>query len=126
MLDLGSGAKATVLERVRFIDDMPVSAAVSILPSALVPRLANLLTEDGSLDGLLRRHHGCAPRRQWTQNRLSAPPGIVPATLGLRGQRPQILLRGLVSCTLTGQKLEYVESYLRPDVFEVVAELGSC
>ena len=30
----------------------------------------------------------------------------------------------MISCTLSGHRLEYVESYLRPDVFDVVTELG--
>ena len=126
ILDLEAGSKVTVLERVRFIDDMPVSTAVSVLPSASVPRLAAVLSVDGSLDGVLRRHYGYAPHRQWSQSRLSSPPSDIAETLGLRGRPPQILLRGLISCTLTGKKLEYVESYLRPDVFDVVTELGQC
>ena len=125
ILGLEPGAKVTVLERVRFIDEMPVSTAVSVLPSALVPRLGSVLTEDGSLDGILRRHYGFAPHRQWSQSRLSSPPSDIAAALGLRGQPPQILLRGLISCTRTGHKLEYVESYLRPDVFDVVTELSA-
>lgn len=124
ILGLAGGANVTVLDRVRFIDGMPVSTAVSVLPSALVPRLASVLPEDGSLDEVLRRHYGYTPHRQWSQSRLASPPAGIAATLGLRGLPPQILLRGMISCTLSGHRLEYVESYLRPDVFDVVTELG--
>ena len=37
ILGLEAGSKVTVLERVRYIDDMPVSTAISVLPSAAVP-----------------------------------------------------------------------------------------
>ncbi|PRB43416.1 hypothetical protein CQ020_08005 [Arthrobacter sp. MYb23] len=126
ILGLEAGSKVTVLERVRYIDDMPVSTAISVLPSAAVPRLAAVLSVDGSLDGVLRRHYGYFPHRQWSQSRLSSPPNEISETLGLRGRPPQILLRGLISCSESGKKLEYVESYLRPDVFDVVTELGQC
>lgn len=124
ILSLPAGAQVTVLDRVRFIDGMPVSTATSVLPAARVPRLAGVLLPDSSLDQVLRRHYGYTPVRQWSQSRLSSPPDEVAVVLGLRGRPPQILLRGLVSCSESGQKLEYVESYLRPDVFDVVTEVG--
>lgn len=124
ILSLPAGAQVTVLDRVRFIDGMPVSTATSVLPAARVPRLASMLLADSSLDQVLRQHYGYTPHRQWSQSRLSSPPDEVAEALGLRGRPPQILLRGLVSCAETEQKLEYVESYLRPDVFDVVTEVG--
>ena len=88
------GANVTVLDRVRFIDGMPVSTAVSVLPSALVPRLASVLPEDGSLDEVLRRHYGYSPHRQWSQSRLASPPAGIAATLGLRGRLPRSCCAG--------------------------------
>ncbi|MFL4473799.1 GntR family transcriptional regulator [Paeniglutamicibacter sp. MACA_103] len=124
ILGLAASAQVTVLERVRFIDGAPVSTATSVLPAAGVPRLAASMASDDSLDAVLRRVYGYTPVRQWSQSRLASPPPEVAEALGLRGRPPQILLRGLVSCADSGQKLEYVESYLRPDVFDVVTEVG--
>lgn len=124
VLGLASGAQVTILERVRFIEQALVSTALSVLPAARVPRLASTLPMEGSLDRVLREHYGYTPHRQWSQSRLATPPAHIAATLGLRGRPPQILLRGLVSCSVSGHKLEYVESYLRPDYFDVVTEVG--
>ncbi|ASN37876.1 GntR family transcriptional regulator [Paeniglutamicibacter terrestris] len=124
ILGLPANAQVTVLERVRFIDGAAVSTATSVLPSARVPRLAAVIAPDDSLDAVLRRHYGYTPVRQWSQSRLASPPAQIAEVLRLRGRPPQILLRGLVSCSETGQKLEYVESFLRPDVFDVVTEVG--
>lgn len=124
ILGLSANAQVAVLERVRFIDGAPVSTAVSVLPAARVPRLAAAMGSEESLDTVLRRHYGYTPVRQWSQSRLASPPAEVAKVLGLRGRPPQILLRGLVSCAESGDKLEYVESYLRPDVFDVVTEVG--
>lgn len=124
ILGLNASAQVTVVERVRFIDNDPVSTAFSVLPAARVPRLATAMGIDDSLDAVLRRHYGYSPVRQWSQSRLSSPPADIAQMLGLRGRPPQILLRGLVCCADSGQKLEYVESYLRPDVFDVVTEVG--
>ncbi|MHA7247485.1 GntR family transcriptional regulator [Arthrobacter tecti] len=125
ILSLPTGAQVTVLDRVRFIEGMPVSTATSVLPSARVPRLASVLLADSSLDQVLRKHYSYTPHRQWSQSRLVSPPPEIAEILGLRGLPPQILLRGLVSCSDSAQKLEYVESYLRPDVFDVVTEVGA-
>ena len=76
-----------------------------------------------SLDAVLRRHYGYSPIWQWSQSRLSSPPENTAQTLLLRGRPPQILFKGLVGCENRGQRLEYVESYLRPDVFDVVTEV---
>ena len=124
ILSLPASAQVTVVERVRFIDGAPVSTATSVLPAARVPRLAATLQGDSSLDHVLRRHYGYTPVRQWSQSRLSSPPDEVAEALGLRGRPPQILLRGLVSCAVSGERLEYVESYMRPDVFDVITEVG--
>lgn len=125
ILSLPVGAQVTVLERVRFIDGSPVSTSTSILPSSRVPRLASVLLADSSLDHVLRKNYSYAPQRQWSQSRLVSPAESIAEILGLRGLPPQILLRGLVSCAESGEKLDYVESYLRPDVFDVVTEVGA-
>lgn len=124
ILDLAANAQVTVLDRVRYIDGAPVSTATSVLPAARVPKLASVMAPEDSLDAVLRRHYGYSPIRQWSQSRLSSPPESIAQTLLLRGRPPQILLKGLVSCENSGQRLEYVESYLRPDVFDVVTEVG--
>lgn len=77
------------------------------------------------MDAVLRRHYGYTPVRQWSQSRLASPPAEIAEALRLSGRPPQILLRGLVSCGESGQRLEYVESYLRPNVLEVVTEVGT-
>lgn len=124
ILDLAPNAQVTVLERVRFIDGAPVSTATSVLPAARVPKLATVMAADESLDAVLRRHYEFQPVRQWSQSRLASPPEDICELLKLRGRPPQILLKGLVSCAQSGQRLEYVESYLKPDVFDVVTEVG--
>ena len=124
ILDLAPNAQVAVLDRVRYIDGAAVSTARSVLPAARVPRLATVMASDDSLDAVLRRHYGYTPVRQWSQSRLASPPAEIAEMLRLRGRPPQILLRGLVSCAESGQRLEYVESYLRPDVFDVVTEVG--
>lgn len=125
VLDLPASAKVTVLERVRYIDGAPVSTATSVLPAARVPKLASVLGRDASLDSVLRNHYEYSPTRQWSQSRLLSPPEGIARTLKLRGLPPQIQLMGLVSCAKSGERLEYVESYLRPDVFDVVTEVGN-
>ena len=95
-----------------------------MLPAVRVPRLATVMATDDSLDAVLRRHYGYTPVRQWIQSRLASPSAEIAEVLRLRGCPPQILLRGLVSCADSGQKLEYVEPYLRADVFDVVTDVG--
>lgn len=124
ILALPANAQVAVLNRVRFIDGAVVSTATSVLPAARVPKLASVLQADESLDAVLRRHYNYRPVRQWSQSRLSSPPEEICSVLKLRGRPPQILLRGLVSCAGSGARLEYVESYLKPDVFDVVTEVG--
>jgi DNA-binding GntR family transcriptional regulator len=123
-LDLPTGARVTALTRLGRVDGELASLATTFLPTELVPRLADVLPDRGSLFETLRSHYDLRPERQWSDARLDTVPAEVAPHLGFEGRPQAWALRSCNRCARLGRPIELAHSWLRADVFRVVFELG--
>lgn len=125
LLELGEAETVTVVRRVSWIDDQRVAYGASWLPTAQVPDLAGPLCRDGSIYHALRDCYGHDPVRLWSRARLECAPGDVAARLGQDGRPLVWRLESGNAAWPGGPPLKVTRSWLRPDWFRLVFELGT-
>jgi DNA-binding GntR family transcriptional regulator len=123
-LGLDGRDRVVALTRVQTVDGLASAIGTSHVPVELAPDLADRMGANQSLYRLLVERYDLDPHRLWSRCELVAAPPEVPEPLGLEG-RP--LVWQLESCNhdpRRGRPIEYARSWLRPDVYRVVFELG--
>lgn len=122
-LGLSPQAKVTVVRRRRYIDDELVGMATSVVPTDVVPGLADRLGPTGSLYEALVECD-LQPERDLVRVKVEAAPGEIASSLGLRGRPHLVHQEGALRCAHRGRRIEINESWLRADVFDLVVEIG--
>ncbi|MGH9185364.1 MAG: GntR family transcriptional regulator [Acidimicrobiales bacterium] len=122
-LGLGRGARVTAIRRVGIVDGVVANVAASWVPQELAPVLADHVTAGGSIYAALRAQ-GLAPRRRWLRAGLEVVPSVEAGLLEFEGRPLVWLLEGLNEDAATGRPIELSSSWMRPDVYRVVLELG--
>lgn len=119
-LHVAEGEPITLIRRLRHASDRPITLQSSYVPVALCP---NLLQEDlsGSLYEVLRRY-GARPERAQEIYSATAVDHMEAELLGVRAGSP-VLRCERISRGSNGQVIEYVESVLRGDLYQVTVEL---
>jgi GntR family transcriptional regulator len=126
LLGLRASDPVAAFWRARFLeDDDLVGAAECVLPAELVPALGQVIGENGSLFRALAGHYGFRPVREWVEVHMEVASAELARQLRLRGRPSLIHTSGTVVDGPSGRPLEYRRNWLRGDIFELVAELGS-
>ncbi len=123
-LNAGRAAKVWVLSRRRFLDDEPVACSVSYVVADLTPGLPDRLTGGRSLHAALREMYGLEPASAWVRAEMEVPPPDIPRRLRLRGRPLLVSVRSRTDCGRLGRPIEVTASWLRPEVFRVMVEVG--
>ncbi|MEV7636959.1 GntR family transcriptional regulator [Pseudarthrobacter enclensis] len=112
------------IERVRYLDDLPVAFMRTWVPRDFFPHFTAELLEDTSLLGLMRDHgyHPAGGPRQ--VQAVSADPELA-RMLGINAREPVLLLQGVTRDAL-GHGLEWFNVWHSPNtVFDVDAQVTS-
>ncbi len=123
-LGLAPGSRVTAIRRVGLVDGVVANVAASWVPEELAPTLAEQVTAGGSIYTVLTRQ-GIQPRRRWLRAGLDVVPGTEAGLLELEGRPLVWRLEGLNEDARSGQAIELSSSWMRPDVYRVVLELGA-
>lgn len=123
-LDLHRRPRVVAISRLGTVDGLVADAATSWVPSDLVEDLDTFLVDGGSLYGSLVAI-GFEPRRRWSTAELQAVPGSAAANLELEGRPLVWHMTGTNEDARSGQPIEHVEGWMRPDVYRVTLELGN-
>lgn len=127
-LGLGVGAAIWVVERLYLVNGEPAGFATGVLPQRRLPGLDRALTipegaATGSLHRLLRRRYGHEVVRARYRLGFEVPPPRVANEL-TGGDRGPLWLAESTNRVRGGEPIEYARTYLRPDVLNVVFEIG--
>lgn len=123
-LDLGRRHRVVAISRLGTVDGLVADTATSWLPADLVDDLDMFLQDGGSLYSSLGAID-LEPRRRWSTAALAAVPAAVAASLELEGRPLVWHIAGVNEDATTGRPIEYVQGWMRPDVYRVTLELGS-
>lgn len=123
-LELPTGARATTMTRLGWVDGDVASMSTTFLPADLVPDLAEVLPTGGSLFEVLQEHYGLGPERSWSDAQLDTVPADVAGQLGFEGRPQAWSLRSCNRCRIVDRPVELAHSWMRADVFRVVFQLG--
>ncbi len=123
MLGLPRDGRVIAMRRVGIVDGVVANVAASWVPEELAADLATQIDGGGSIYAALCGQ-GMLPRRRWLRAGLEVVPSTEAGLLELEG-RPLIWrLEGLNEDAQTGRAVELSTSWMRPDVYRVVLELG--
>jgi DNA-binding GntR family transcriptional regulator len=128
------GTRLTRIDRVARIDGVVAAHQISWLPSSRIPRLRHHLGPGDSLTTVLQERYGFDSRRLWAQAELSTTPAPIAQALELTSRRPAWRIRTLnraadpswASRQGPGEPvpIEYADSWMRADCFQVRIEVG--
>ena len=122
-LGLPPGTAVWMVERAFTVNGETAGFATSVLPRRLLPGLDRELTDDTSLHTVLRRRYGLTVVRHRYQLGFDVPPPRIAEHLN-GGDRGPIWLAESLNRAAVGPFIEVSRTYMRPDVLNVVFELG--
>ncbi len=113
-LGIKEGEPVYSIQRVRLVDDVPMSLQTSYLPKFLVPNLIDKRFEEGSLFKTLKKEYGLEVGAASESLRAVRADAYEAKTLNVNKNDPMLLLER-VTRTKNGKILEYVKTILRGD-----------
>ena len=121
-LRLRPSARVVCIQRLRVADNEPMAIEHTHLPAQLVPRVRRYLTDSASLYELLEARYGVriAEAEETIETVLASPREA--SLLGTDTGLPMLLVCRL-SLDLTGQPVEWVQSWFRGDRYKFVTRL---
>lgn len=121
---IGRGRTVTRVQRRLFVDDEVAACQTHWFPIDEVPDLADHHDPSGSLAGTLTGHYGIQLDRSWSRAKLAVPTVEIAADLELTGRPPTWRVESVNHCLQRRRPVEYAIAWNRPDVFDVMLELG--
>lgn len=116
-LEVAPGTPVVHLERLRFVDDIPLTLQTSYLPHSLVPGLESEDLSRGSLVQLLERRYGY--RLVFARQVISAQnASLTDARLLAVKPGAALLHMEKLSCTTGRRPIEFVSMLLPPDRYQ--------
>lgn len=112
-LELAEGAPVLVIERLRFVDDVPWVLAVTHLPAGVIPVPTTAELSDSSLYAIMERAGARPVRGRRAVEAHNAPPSLA-RDLGLAPGAAVLVLHS-VGCDLSGRPVETFRAYHRGD-----------
>ncbi len=113
-LGVEEGAPVYSIQRVRLVDNVPMSLQTSYLPKFLVPDLIDKKFEEGSLFKTIKKEYGHEVGTASEFLRAVRADAYEAKTLNVNKNDPMLLLER-VTRTKSGKILEYVKTILRGD-----------
>ena len=113
-LELELGEKVTVLEILRYIDELPFCFTLSYLPAQKFPGLPALLSESFSLYQVLAQHFGVEARRVSSTFEVEMPEKADLEILRLSPGIPLLIVKSLAK-DQQGKVVEFCSSRFRGD-----------
>lgn len=110
------------LRRVRLAEGDPVGLETAHLPVALVPRIAEFKFDSESLYELLHFHYNLRPFRAKETHKAIVISDADAALLNVRPGSPGLTMER-VTCLENGRPIEFVQSTMRGDRYELVLDL---
>jgi GntR family transcriptional regulator len=123
-LGVEEGAPVYSIQRVRLVDDVPMSLQTSYLPKFLVPDLIEKKFEEGSLFKTVKKEYGLEIGNASEFLRTVQADAYESKLLGVHKNDPMFLLER-VTKTQNGKILEYVKTILRGDKSKFLVELSN-
>jgi GntR family transcriptional regulator len=123
--DLAISPNADVIAIVRRgkADGLPASRSTSVLPAERFEDLSEHIQDDTSLFAVLRNAYGAVPTRRSVVARLEVAPHEVATALGLERRPPCWRVISTNVDRRTGVPIERSDTWMRPDLFDVVLQL---
>jgi len=121
---IGRGRTVVRLVRRGFVDGEVASHQTMWLAAGLVPGIAELVADGGSVADLLVETFGMRPDRWWSTAELLPPPADIAAQLELTGRPPAWRTETVNRCLERAVPIELAQGWMRADCFRVSLELG--